>query len=73
MELVLTGGMMTAKEAETAGLVARVVPNDKVLLILFSSLFLSFLLYSLLYSLLNSLLSSLLSSHLFSSLLSRLT
>ena len=31
MELVLTGGMMTAKEAEIAGLVARVVPNDKVL------------------------------------------
>jgi enoyl-CoA hydratase/carnithine racemase len=30
MELVLTGGMMTAKEAEIAGLVAKVVPNDKV-------------------------------------------
>jgi enoyl-CoA hydratase/carnithine racemase len=28
--MVLTGGMMTAKEAETAGLVARVVPNDQV-------------------------------------------
>ena len=30
MEMVLTGGMMSAKEAETAGLVARVVPNDQV-------------------------------------------
>ena len=30
MELILTGGTMTAKEAEIAGLVARVVPNDKV-------------------------------------------
>lgn len=28
--MVLTGGMMSAKEAETAGLVARVVPNDQV-------------------------------------------
>ena len=30
---------MTAKEAEIAGLVARVVPNDKVLLILSSHVF----------------------------------
>lgn len=44
MELVLTGGMMTAKEAEIAGLVARVVPNDKVLLIL-SYLLMSSLLF----------------------------
>ena len=32
MELILTGGTMTAKEAETAGLVCRVVPNSEVAL-----------------------------------------
>jgi enoyl-CoA hydratase len=31
MELILTCGMMSAEEAERAGLVARVVPNDKLL------------------------------------------
>ena len=30
MELILTGSMMNANDAEKAGLVARVVPNDKV-------------------------------------------
>ena len=30
MELVLTGGMMKARDAEAAGLVARVVPNGEV-------------------------------------------
>ena len=30
MELILTGSMMNAIDAEKAGLVARVVPNDKV-------------------------------------------
>lgn len=31
MEWVLTGDLYSAEEAEKAGLVARVVPNDKVL------------------------------------------
>lgn len=30
MEMVLTGNMITAAQAERDGLVAKVVPNDKV-------------------------------------------
>jgi enoyl-CoA hydratase/carnithine racemase len=30
MEMVLTGSMITAQQAERDGLVCRVVPNDKV-------------------------------------------
>jgi enoyl-CoA hydratase/carnithine racemase len=31
MEMVLTGNMITAAQAERDGLVCRVVPNDEVL------------------------------------------